>query len=445
MSVGRANAPELVRTIQRPDGSVGLSYSFHPKQARAWHSKKRVVAVIAGARAGKTVLGPLWLHREMLAKGPGDYLIVAPSYPLLDKAAQPEIQRFFGTLLGLGKMVGGRSSQFRFSEAGAKALWGVAPAQPARILFAHAANPEGLEAMSAKAAWLDEAGQAAFKLASYEAVQQRLSLDRGRCLITTKPFNLGWLHGKIYQPWEVAKKNGGDHPDIDCFNYGSADNPIFPPEELARVRATLPAWKYMMHYEGKFGRPAGLIYGDFDPATMIVDPFPVPDSWPRFGGLDFGGVNTAAVMAAKNPNPPGGHEEYIAYREYHQGGLTAEGHAKAMAAGQPKFRLWVGGSKSEGQWRMEFTKGGMHVLPPPISDVEVGIDRVRAMFKLGKLKIMRNCEHLIDELQTYSREVDEQGEPTEAIQDKAGYHRADALRYLCTRLHGGGEVRVGVL
>ena len=46
--------------------------------------------------------GPLWLHREMLGKGPGDYLVVGPTYPLLDKAAAPEIDAFFGRMLRVG-------------------------------------------------------------------------------------------------------------------------------------------------------------------------------------------------------------------------------------------------------------------------------------------------------------------------------------------------------
>ena len=138
---------QLIEETTR-SGTRGLAYNFHPGQERAWKSEKAVVAIIAGGRSGKTSFGPLWLHREMLAKGPGDYLVAAPNFPLIDKAAGPEVEHFFARRLGVGEMK--RSPmQFVFSESGARAVWGRAPDRQPRILFGHADEPESLEAMSA--------------------------------------------------------------------------------------------------------------------------------------------------------------------------------------------------------------------------------------------------------------------------------------------------------
>ena len=162
--------PLLIEEITK-DGKTGLAFNFHPGQTRAWLSEKRVVAVIAGGRSGKTSFAPLWLHREMQRQGPCDYLVAAPNFPLIDKAAGPEIGNLFGRLLRYGEMK--RSPlQFVFSKEGAARLWGRVPERRSRILFGHADEPESLEAISAKAAWLDEAGQGKFKLSSWEAVQQ---------------------------------------------------------------------------------------------------------------------------------------------------------------------------------------------------------------------------------------------------------------------------------
>ncbi len=306
-------------------------------------------------------------------------------------------------------------------------MWGKVPDRPARIIFGHADDPESLEAMSAKAAWLDEAGQGKFRLESWEAVQQRLSIDRGRCLITTKPYNLGWLKKRVHDEWERAGRN---HPDIDVINFASTMNPAFPKEELERARASLPGWKFRMSYMGLFERPAGLIYDCFDESRHVVQPFKVARDWRRFGGLDFGGVNTAAVKGARpSPSSP-----LHIYAEYHAGSRTAAQHAEHLLAGEPGFDLWVGGSKSEGQWRSEFMAAGLHVIEPPVSDVEVGINRVYQMLATGRLTISASCEKLIDELQSYSRVLDEGGEPTEKIEDKEKWHRLDALRYLCAKL-----------
>lgn len=445
----QAKVPPLIETVVNKDGRQGIRYNFHAGQLRAWQSRKRIVAVIAGGRSGKTVLGPPWLHREMIAKGPGDYLIVAPNYLLLQKAAKVEIEHFFGTRLKCGEM---RQAppEFRFSEQGCRALWGYVPDRPARIIFAHAMNPQGLEAMSAKAAWLDEAGQDTFRMTSYQAVEQRCSLDSGRILMTTKPFNLGWLYEKIYEPWRIARKYGGDHPDIDVINYGSASNPTMPVSEIERARQQLPPWQYSMMYEGQFTRPSGRIYECWDRAIHVVEPFDVPDDWPRYGAIDFGGTNTAAIIAAECPES----KDIFIVSEYHQGGLSAAGHAKALQAlAKVKTRWWVGGARSEGQWRMEFTRGGLHVSAPPVemmpgavqSTVEAGINRVRTLLIEGRLKLFSTCERLIADVEAYSREVDDVGDPTEKIADKAAYHHVDALRYLASRLTQNTKPRIVTL
>jgi len=58
---------------------------MHPGQIRAMKSEKRFVVVLAGTQGGKTSLGPPWMLREIQARGSGDYLVVTPIYPLLEK------------------------------------------------------------------------------------------------------------------------------------------------------------------------------------------------------------------------------------------------------------------------------------------------------------------------------------------------------------------------
>jgi hypothetical protein len=62
--------------------------------------------------------------------------------------------------------------------------------------------------------------------------------------------------------------------------------------------------------------------------------------------------------------------------------------------------------------------------------VEVGIDRVHGAFRRDELFIFSSLSGLLDEVQSYSREVDDAGNPTEKIADKESYHRLDALRYV---------------
>lgn len=419
-----APPPELA--VVAPDG--GLDRYFHEGQWRAHTSTKRNVVVLAGTQSGKTSYGPHWLLQEMIRKGPGDYLVVTPTFPLLEVKALPEFRRLFETYLKLGTYQSSPVRKFTLSEAGERKLWGDVQDVPTTVYFGYAADPESLESMTAKAAWLDEAGQKSFKRGSWEAIQRRLSINEGRALITTTPYDMGWLKAAFYDPWVAANQN---HPTIDVINFPSTANPRFPQSELERAQRDLPRWKYEMFYLGRFQRPAGLIYDCFDPAVHVVDDFTIPPEWPRYQGADFGGVNTAGVWVAQDPNT----KRCYVYAEYLAGGRTAKQHADAWEARHGRPLKVVGGSHSEGQWRQEFGQASYPIAEPNVKDVEVGINRVYGAFQRNELFVLRSCAGLIDQLNTYSRVLDANGDPTEVIEDKASYHYLDAVRYVGSYLY----------
>jgi hypothetical protein len=158
--------------------------------------------------------------------------------------------------------------------------------------------------------------------------------------------------------------------------------------------------------------------------------FAVPDEWPRYVGLDFGGVHTCAVVLAKATDGV-----FYVIAVYLAGDRTAAQHAAHVLGlcpgGEP---FCVGGSKSEDQWRREFRMGGLPVTAPQFSEVEIGIDRVRGAFEDGAVVIFDDLTPLLAELRTYQRAPDAEGKPTSEILNKATYHHADALRYIVGRV-----------
>lgn len=420
---------DLLELVPQPDGSHRLDVHLHPGQQQAWDSTRRTVAVLAGTQGGKTSFGPLWTYREVQQAGPGDYLIVTPTYPLLEVKALPEFRRLFEDYFHLGKYnIGAR--RFSLSRAGQQRVFGDwGHDYRTNIYFGHASNPESLESATAKAAWLDEAGQKQFKLESWEAIRRRLSLNRGRVLITTTPYNLGWLKQQVWDRWRQ-----GDNA-IDVIRFESIMNPRFSREEFAEARQLLPRWKFDMFYRAIFTRPAGLIYGNFDTIRHKCPRFPIPDDWPRFLGLDFGGVNTAALFYAREPET----KKLYLYRAYKAGERTAAQHAKKLLEGEPGIPTCVGGSKSEGQWRQEFQAGGLPVRPPAIGEVEVGIDRVYGAHAENQIIVFEDLLGYLDEKLTYARKLDENGEPTEEIEDKNSFHFMDAERYIIGWLRHGTD------
>lgn len=417
----------------------GMRLHFHSGQWRAWQSERRFVCVLAGTQSGKTTFGPHWLYREIQRRGPGDYMVVTPTFPLLELKALPTLRRLFEDMLGLGHYIASPARRFTFSADGARRTFGPAWDQsPTTIFFGHAQDPESLESATAKAAWLDEAGQKKFRLGSWEAILRRLSIHLGRVLVTTTPYDLGWLKQKLWDRWKA-----GDS-DIDVAQFDSTTNPSFPPAEMARAKRDLPSWKFDMFYRAILARPAGQIYDSFDETTCKVPRFALPPAWPRYLGLDFGGIHTAAVFYAgelRDDGAPTG--RLFAYREYLAGGRTAAEHAAKLLKGEPMVPLCVGGSKSEGQWRQEFAAGGLvdgaqapglPVMAPDIKDVEVGIDRVYGAHKRNEILVFDDLEGYLEQKAAYSRVLDENGEPTPEIEDKETFHFLDAERYIIGRL-----------
>jgi hypothetical protein len=408
---------ELVEITR--DGRMRLH--FHSGQIRAYESKKRYVAVLAGYQSGKTSFGPHWLYREIKFRGPGDYIVATPTFPLLDVKALPEFRRIFEDYLMAGKYTGSPSRHFIFSEFGQKKAFGdYGKNYETKVFFGHASEPESLESATAKAGWLDEAGQKAFKFGSFDAIDRRLSLNLGRLLLTTTIYNLGWLKQQLWDKWKA-----GD-PDIDVINFSCLANPRFPREEWEKKKRTYPAWKFDMFCRAIFTRPAGLIYDCFDETLHKCPRFPIPDHWQRYVGLDFGGVNTAALFYAEEPES----KKLYLYREYKAGGRTSKEHAEHILKGEPGIPFCVGGSKSEGQWRNEFRAAGLPIREPAISDVEVGIDRVYAAHRENRIIVFNDLPGYLDQKLSYSRELDENGEPTEKIEDKETFHFMDAERYI---------------
>lgn len=411
------------------DGKLQLN--FHKGQWRAWQSKRRFVAIIAGTQSGKTAFGPLWLWREIKEKGRGDYLVATPTFTLLELKALPEFRRLFERRLQLGRYTGAPIRKFVFSEEGERRMFGdYDPDNPTSVFFGYAEDPDSLESATVKGAWLDEAGQKKFKQGSWEAIQRRLSIHQGRALITTTPYDLGWLKKQIFDRFKAGE------PDYEVVRFDSTENPAFSKEEYDRAEATLPPWKFRLFYRGIFTRPAGMIYDCFDDKPPhTCKRFDVPPMWDRFLGLDFGGVNTAGVLYAAEPFTT----KLYLYRTYKAGGRTAVEHAHYLTKDEPPITTCVGGSKSEGQWRQEFRAGGryqgkevpgLHVRRPRISEVEVGIDRVYGAHKRHDIVVFDDLAEYLEEKVSYSRKLGPDNEPTEDIDDKSSFHLMDAERYI---------------
>ncbi len=84
-------------------------------------------------------------------------------------------------------------------------------------------EPLGLEGMTLKWAWLDEAGM--MNRLVWVIIRARTAIENGQVLITTNPYTLNWLYDEFYIPWKEGKDK-----DLAVYSWRSIDNPYFPKE-----------------------------------------------------------------------------------------------------------------------------------------------------------------------------------------------------------------------
>lgn len=402
-----------------------LTLHLHEGQTRVWDSQARFIFMLAGTQGGKTSLGPWWLWKTIQELGSGDYLAVTSTYDLFKLKMLPELVKVYEGVLKAGRYWAGDKIIELFDPTGQiphasrtqDPMWG-------RIILRSAVAEGGLESATAKAAWLDEAGQDQFGLSAWEAILRRLSLHQGRVLATTTLYNLGWIRQQVYKKWEK-----GD-PEFDIIQFDSIQNPSFHRSEYERAQRDMPEWKFNMFYRGQFSIPPGQIYADFREGVHECDPFEIPHWWPVRVGIDFGAIHTALIWAAEDPET----KVWYIYQESLDGGKTTEEHCTdALLAGQGHNVLgWFGGAPAETQQRMDWSNNGVLVQRPLVVDVESGIDRVIAMLRNRKLRVFNTCTKLLDEIARYSRKVTDTGDVLTEIRNKNDFHMCDALRYCCS-------------
>ena len=404
-----------------------IGIGFHRGQARAWESKRRIVAILCGTQWGKSEFGQHWLKREIEERGPGDYLIGTSTFKLLQNKLLPDFLYVFRDLYELGEFSQSRMV-FEVSKAGEYRLWGQEQSEPTRILIFSGQSPEGAEAATAKAAWLDEAGQEDFKEQTFEAIERRLVIHRGRILITTTLYNFGWLKRRIYDAWLHGDEG------IDIIQSDSTVNPAFPIEEWEKAKRRLPPWKFDLFYRGLYSRPAGAVYDCFDSAIHCVQRFAIPQDWPRYVGHDFGPANMAALWMAQNPATG----DFFIYRHYLAGSRSVGEHVaewdRIMIDGE-RVRIIkrVGGApRIEDGWREAFSLQGWPIVAPKTEKPEQQVLRVYEMFKRHKLFVFDDLPQVIDDIIGLAYKLDDRQQATDKIDNDATSHYAAALRYIAS-------------
>lgn len=371
--------------------------------------KDKILAAIAGTGGGKTMTGYWWLHSRMEAFPGYTWGMAEPTYKMLDRIIlnssdpdRPTLEQYLQKV--------GHHPNYSKGE-------GIVRTDFGQVYLYTAENPNTMQGAPVKGFWLDEGGQ--MVLLAHETALQRCSMMEGQELITTTPYNLGWLLTEV-----VNKKGQG----IAVEQWRSLDRPGFPRASYEYMKQRLQPWRFAMLYDAQFEKPAGLIYAAFNEPICLIDRFLIPKEWLIYSGHDFGPDNPAALFTAQDPTTG----NLYHFAEYLPGpGVSVYERVEAFKKITTGYNVIkrVGGSPQEDETRQAYNAHGWVISAPKIKHVEPQIDKVTGMHQLNKIFVFRDLTHYLDEKRTFSRKMADDGTPTQEIENEAKFHLMASERY----------------
>lgn len=213
--------------------------------------------------------------------------------------------------------------------------------------------------------------------------------------------------------------------DYKSFHFTTYDNPHLPVEEIDKAKKELPEDRFAQEYMADFRKQTGLVYKEFSRDRHVFDSMPTNDNVTEyFAGIDFGFTNPTAVIHIKRDRD----QNYFVTEEWYKTERTEEQIAEYVKS--CNFNRVYPDPESPSAIDLLNKKGISVVEVVKNKDsIKNGINRVRELFKMGKLRIHKSCVNLISELETYAypEKRPDNNEPENPIKEHD--HALDALRY----------------
>lgn len=380
----------------------------HKYQKLVLDSKKKVIAYVGGLQSGKTVAGVMWLLEGILAHPTDDFAVGAPSYKVL---GQGPLAKFFSMINVKDWGRYNKQEGILYLKTGGK------------VYFRSLDDPDLFESMTLRRCWLDEADK--MKHRAYINSIGRVSAHQGQVLMTTTPYQLGWLYREIYKPFKEKKKGFIDY--IDVIECRSIDNPYFPKESFEQAKMLLSTAEFERRYMGQFRRMTGLVYEDILDSDGEFKNGVVFDKEPEIcytiGGIDWGYADPTAIYVI------GVTEDKHLYvlDEVYKTGLTI--NEIVTICQELRFRHKISMFYADPSQPSSIEELNRKGVPTEKGNREIpyGISVLRSFIRLDRFHLSRNnVPNLSDELTKYHYEEDKTSDiPADELN-----HACDAVRYI---------------
>lgn len=386
---------------------------FTPKQAELIsmfkHGALRHINILDGSvRSGKTFVSlVVWMLYVAAMPRSGSYLMCAKTLYALKRNCLDLLSELAG-------------EQFTYSLSAKEGrLFG-------RKLYLEGACDARAEAkirgMTLAGAYCDELTQVPEDY--FSMLLSRLSVPGAKVLATTNPDSpMHWLMRNY-----LARK---EELDLLSVKFLLEDNCFLESDYIQRLKAEYQGVFYQRFILGKWCVAEGLVY-DLDGIDYLLDTLPLPEEAGRYRyyiSVDYGTLNPCSMgLWAVDASQGAAYritEYYYSGRETRRQQTDEEYYAalEALAGNRdidavvvdPSAASFLETIRRHGRFRAR--KADNAVLP--------GIRTVAALFRAGRLKILRGCKDTLRELSLYS--WDPQAPEDRVI--KAHDHAMDDMRY----------------
>jgi PBSX family phage terminase large subunit len=381
--------------------------SLSEKQRLSLNDSNARINIWEGAvRSGKTYIS-LWRWIKELSYGPsGEYAMIARTYDTFKRNLLPLLTKMIGAD---AKYYAGRREMNVFGKT-------------IHVIGADDATADAkIRGATFSGAYVDELTM--IPEAVIKMLISRCAMGGARIFGTTNPDS----------PWHWLKKDYlTDNPDVKSWQFTLEDNPQLTKDEKDYLYRQYKGIWYKRFIQGLWVQAEGAIYDFFDPTLHVISG-PPGNAESVILGVDYGTTNpcsfvSLSINTSKYPNYWVDSVYYYDSKAMQRQKTDSEYAADLIKfiEGKPIRAIYI--DPSAASFKLELSRHGVQNLYDAENEVIDGIRMVSKFFNNGTLKICKNCEVLIKEIQGYV--WDPHCEKTGKEQPKkASDHSVDALRY----------------
>jgi len=371
-----------------------------PKQFDALNFETQFGAAVAGVQSGKTFLGSYWAGKKIGEFPQGTGVIIAPTYNILRQAT---LKKFFDTFPNFRNNFKEQKGEIQLPTGG--------------IVYVRSADkPLGIEGITANWIWLDEGGMTS--VLTWTVCRSRVSMTGGQVLITTTPYNMGWLYKDFYVPFR-----DGNDKSLSFFSWASIENPYFSQEFYDAEKHRLRPEEFARRYMGEFKKMTGLVY-DL-PDELLIAPIDTQiKTEARIIGVDWGFRNPAAIVVCYLRD-----SVWHIADEWKQAERTTAEIIQVLKNKLSEHRVTaIYPDPAEPDRIEECRRAGLPLMATN-KDIKGGVSFIQQLIREKRFLIANNCKETIDEasMYHYPEFQEEKAEKDEPV--KFNDHLMDALRY----------------